>query len=160
MIAIQNAELASEFSPILVGSHIEVELLIDTKWQDAQLILGTEPLLVKEGTVSISMPMNSCFVNWCQPRIAVAVDSIGKRVFLVTVDGRKRGYSTETSLQDLALYLISKGAHNAMNLDGGGSTSMAVLQSVGPYPILVNRPSEGSERRGSVILQVVSTQST
>ena len=159
VISIQNAELASEFSPLLVGCHIEVELSIDAKWQDAQLILGAGPLLVKEGKVSISMPTDSSFVKSRQPRTAVAVDSTGKRVFFVTVDGRKRGYSTGTNLQDLALYLISMGAHMAMNLDGGGSTTMAVLQSGDHYPILVNRPSEGSERIGSVILQVVSTKS-
>ena len=103
------------------------------------------------------MPMTSSFVKTRQPRSAVAVDSTGKHVFLVTVDGRKRGYSTGTNLQDFASYLISKGAYAAMNLDGGGSTTMAVLQSGDQYPVLVNRPSDGSERRGSAILQVVDT---
>ena len=131
VLSIQNTELASEFSSLLVGGPIEVELSIDAKWQDAQFILGAGPLLVKDGKVNISMPMNSSFVKTRQPRSAVAVDSTGKHVFLVTVDGRKRGYSTGTNLQDLASYLISKGAYAAMNLDGGGSTTMAVLQSGG-----------------------------
>lgn len=160
VISIQNKALATQLSALPQGTEIEVSLAIDEKWMDAQFILAGGPLLVKDGKVNISMPTNSLFASSRQPRTAIAVDSTGKRVFLVTVDGRLSGYSNGTSLTDLASYLISKGASAAINLDGGGSTTMAVRQVGGYYPLLVNQPSDGYERNVSAILQVVNTAPT
>ena len=157
VISVHNQELAAQLSALPVGTPIEVSLSIDEKWMDAQYILAGGPLLVKDGAVNISMPTNSSFASARHPRTAIAVDSTGKRVFLVTVDGRQSGYSNGTSLTDLASYLISKGASAAINLDGGGSTAMVVRQPGGYSPLLVNSPSDGYERRVSAILQVVNT---
>lgn len=157
VVSVQNKELATQLSKLPAGTPIEVNLAIDDKWKDAQFILAAGPLLVKDGKVNISMPTDSSFVTARSDRTAVAVDSTGTRVFLVTVDGRQSGYSNGTSLKDLASYLISKGASAAINLDGGGSTTMVVRQPFTTLPTLVNRPSDGSERRVSAILQVVNT---
>lgn len=76
----------------------------------------------------------------------------------MTIDGRISGHSNGVNLSDLAAHLISVGATSAINLDGGGSTAMVVRNPGGGYfANLVNRPSEGSERRVSAILQVVNT---
>ena len=58
---------------------------------------------------------------------------------MITVDGRTES-SGGIGLQDLAEYLLSLGATDAMNLDGGGSTTMFVNGKV------VNHPS-GQRRR-------------
>ena len=71
--------------------------------------------------------------------------------------GRQSGYSNGATLTDLASYLISKGAKYAINLDGGGSTTMVVRQPGQEAPKLANRPSEGSERRVSATLQVINS---
>lgn len=157
VISVQNKELAEQLTKLQPGVEIGVQLSIDPKWQDAQFILAAGPLLVKDGKVNISMPSSSSFAASRQPRTAVAVDSTGTRIFLVTVDGRQSGYSNGTSLKDLASYLISKGATAAINLDGGGSTAMAVTMPGTSYPVLVNRPSEGYENKVSAILQAVYT---
>lgn len=158
VISVQNQAVANELAAsVAAGATVEVELAIDSKWQDAQYILAAGPLLVKDSKVNISMSTSSSFAATRAPRTAVAIDSTGTKVFLVTVDGRQSGYSNGTSLSDLASYLISQGASAAINLDGGGSTTMAVRQPGGAYPVLVNSPSDGSERRVSAILQVVNT---
>lgn len=157
VISVQNKELANELSSIALGTDIEVSLSIDAKWMDAQFILAAGPLLVKDGKTNISMSTNTSFASARSPRTAVAVDATGTKVFLVTVDGRQSGHSNGTSLIDLASYLISLGASSAINLDGGGSTAMVVRNPGGYYANLVNRPSEGKERRVSAILQVVNT---
>lgn len=157
VISIQNKELADELSSVALGSDIGVSLSIDEKWMDAQFILAAGPLLVKGGKMNISMPTNGSFASTRSPRTAVAVDATGKKVFLVTVDGRQSGHSNGTSLIDLASYLMSLGASAAINLDGGGSTAMVVRNPGGHYANLVNKPSEGSERRVSAILQLVNT---
>jgi hypothetical protein len=73
------------------------------------------------------------------PRTAVGVDKSGRRLYLVVVDGRMPGYSEGITLQELAELLLSAGAHFAMNLDGGGSSTLAV-QSPGGSPRLLNSP--------------------
>lgn len=157
VVSVQNKELAAQLSTLPKDTPIEVNLSIDDKWKNAQFILAAGPLLVKDGKMNISMPTSSSFVTARSDRTAVAVDSTGTRVFLVTVDGRQSGYSNGTNLKDLASYLISKGASAAINLDGGGSTTMALRQPYTISPVLANKPSGGSERRVSAILQVVNT---
>ncbi len=158
VISVQNKELAAELAAsVSSGATVEVGLAIDSKWMDAQYILAAGPLLVKDSKVNISMSTSSSFAASRAPRTAVAIDSTGTKVFLVTVDGRQSGYSNGTSLSDLASYLISQGASAAINLDGGGSTTMVVRNPGGYSPTLINRPSDGSERRVSAILQVVNT---
>jgi exopolysaccharide biosynthesis protein len=61
---------------------------------------------------------------------------------MITVDGRS-GDSAGIGLYDLAAYLVELGAVAAMNLDGGGSTTMFLNGKV------VNRPSGGEERKVS-----------
>lgn len=160
VISVQNKDLATKLSNIQSDTPIQIDLGIDAKWMDAEFILAAGPLLVKDGKVNISMPASSSFVTSRSDRTAVAVDATGTRVFLVTVDGRQKGYSNGTSLTDLASFLISKGASAAINLDGGGSTTMAVRQVGGYEPLLVNRPSDGAERRVSAILQVINSAPT
>ncbi|AWE06354.1 hypothetical protein DCE79_02680 [Lysinibacillus sp. 2017] len=158
VLSVQDKATAEQLkASIEVGAPIQVDLAIDDKWKDAKYILAAGPLLVKDGKVNISMPESSSFVKTRSDRTAVAVDATGKKVFLVTVDGRQSGYSNGTSLTDLASYLISKGAKFAINLDGGGSTTMVVRNPGDEAPRLVNRPSEGNERRVSATLQVINS---
>ncbi len=78
------------------------------------------------------------------PRTAVGVDVTGTRLIVITIDGRQPGWSVGMTLPELADLLIERGAHNAVNLDGGGSTSF-VYDPPGPTR-LVNRPSDGAFR--------------
>jgi hypothetical protein len=79
--------------------------------------------------------------NTREPRTAVGVSEDGKRVVLVTVDGR-RATSHGGTLYEMAELLIELGAYRGINLDGGGSTTMYVAAEGG----VVNRPSRGWER--------------
>lgn len=61
------------------------------------------------------------------PRTAVALDASGETMWLVIVDGRQRWYSEGMTLTELAELLQDLGAHNALNLDGGGSTTLVMM---------------------------------
>lgn len=61
------------------------------------------------------------------PRTAVALDAAGETMWLVLVDGRQRWYSEGMTLTELAELLQDLGAHNALNLDGGGSTTLVMM---------------------------------
>lgn len=76
-----------------------------------------------------------------EPRTAVGVSESGRKVILVTVDGR-RATSHGGTLEEIAQIMIELGAFRAINLDGGGSTTMFVASEGG----VVNRPSRGWER--------------
>ena len=58
------------------------------------------------------------------------------KILLVTVDGRQPGVSVGMSLQALAELLLEFGAVEAINLDGGGSTTMVIHnKTVNDLPI-------------------------
>jgi Phosphodiester glycosidase len=75
------------------------------------------------------------FVAGRNPRTLAGVRADGK-LLLVTVDGRRPGWSVGMTLPEAARLMRSLGARDAINLDGGGSSTMVVRGAV------VNRPSD------------------
>ena len=62
-------------------------------------------------------------------RVAVGIDRKGDKLWLVLVDGKQPYYSEGITLKELADILVSLGCDRAINLDGGGSTTLAVKQN-------------------------------
>ena len=101
------------------------------------------PQLIRNGKIDITWQQEKAsksFVEMRHPRTAVAKLKDGK-FLMVTVDGRQAGGSVGMSLQELAEYLLSIGAIDAMNLDGGGSTTMFLDGKI------VNTPSDKEGER-------------
>ena len=74
-------------------------------------------------------------------------------MLLLVVDGRQPGYSTGMSLTALAELLLEFGAADAINLDGGGSSTMFLDGKV------VNKPSDAAgERPVSDVILIKSRQ--
>ncbi|HET6946531.1 MAG TPA: phosphodiester glycosidase family protein [bacterium] len=119
-------------------------------WPDMELIsaLGGGPRLVKEGEPFVPFVwewFSSRIFASRAPRTAVGITPQGKLIF-VTVDGRSKR-NTGMTLGELARLMVSLGAREAMNLDGGGSATMVVGGRT------VNEPSGGAERAvGSALL--------
>ena len=93
------------------------------------------PLLVREGKPVSSYEGEHWFhkppfTHARHPRTAIAWSRNGREVMLVTVDGRQPGHSVGFTLPELAQFLIDRGAYTAYNMDGGGSTTMAIADSV------------------------------
>lgn len=83
-----------------------------------------------------------------QPRTAVGLTADNAKLILMTVDGRQPGVSEGLTLMEMASLMVSTyGVTNAINLDGGGSTTM-VMDFYGDELAtqVVNVPSDGSER--------------
>ncbi len=76
------------------------------------------------------------------PRTAIGVDQTGRRLIAVVIDGRQPGWSVGVTLPELADLMLAHGAHNAINLDGGGSSSF-VYRAHPDQPAVTNRPSDG-----------------
>ncbi|MEM1329761.1 MAG: phosphodiester glycosidase family protein [Planctomycetota bacterium] len=79
-----------------------------------------------------------------EPRTAAGVSQDGRTLYLLVVDGRQPGYSVGVNLFQLAEVLIDAGAWDAINLDGGGSSSFWYQPEGGS--LLTNSPSDGAFR--------------
>jgi exopolysaccharide biosynthesis protein len=139
-----------------LGEEVEISINIDSKWQDSQFMLASGPMLVNNGVVSLNMSSSNPRSRERAPRTAIATDKTQTKVYMITVDGRLPGYSQGMTLPEFANYLDSLGVYKALNLDGGGSTAMAVRKHGDEMVSLMNRPSDGNERAVSSTLQVLS----
>jgi hypothetical protein len=100
-------------------------------------IVGAGPRLVRGGKIEVTAE-RFAHQSVRHPRTAFAVTSRGTFLF-VTLDGRQER-SKGMRLDELAEELIALGATEAVNLDGGGSTTMVV------NGVVRNSPSDGYER--------------
>ena len=115
-----------------------VRLTWSLGWRGVVDSIGGSPILLKDGKVMVS----PCSSYLCRqhPRTAIGRTATGK-ILLVVVDGRQSGYSVGMTLVQLANRMKKLGAVDALNLDGGGSSTMWIRGKG-----VVNRPSDGSER--------------
>lgn len=90
-----------------------------------------------------------------EPRTAVGV-TMNKVVYFVVVDGRVATYSNGMSFAQLSNVFAALGVKDAINLDGGGSTTLAVKD--GASWAVKNRPSDGMQRTVGNAWLVVDTQ--
>jgi exopolysaccharide biosynthesis protein len=60
------------------------------------------------------------------PRTVVGIDQSGKTLWLVAVDGKQFRYSEGLKLPEMADLMLKLGADSALNLDGGGSVTLAI----------------------------------
>ncbi|HEX8339880.1 MAG TPA: phosphodiester glycosidase family protein [Tepidisphaeraceae bacterium] len=77
------------------------------------------------------------------PRTAVGLTRDYKTLVLLTVDGRREGWSLGMTMSELAAEMLAQGCSDAFNLDGGGSTTIVGRQPDGKHKVL-NVPSDGS----------------
>lgn len=94
------------------------------------------------------------------PRTAVALDGDAQTLFLIAVDGRQPNYSEGVTLEELAEIVLEYGGETALNLDGGGSTTLVVEGEAG-RPLKLNSPIDrrlpGRERPVANHLGVFAT---
>lgn len=124
--------------------------------------VGAGPVLVKNGQVNITYDEEGFFGesglagDQRRPRTAVGFTADNKVIMLVVDSGSIVNgipYRGHTLLQ-VAELMISLGAVEAMNLDGGGSSTMAVGNR------LINRPNGGTAQRAvPTILSIISSDS-
>lgn len=114
----------------------------DLQWVSTRTepsIIGSGPMMLQDGQ-RIDMGTGA-FVTLRHPRTAIGTSD--NKVYLVTVDGRSKGNSLGVNLNELANILKWLGAENALNLDGGGSTTMYIEGQ--PENGIVNRPCDNQK---------------
>lgn len=126
----------------------------DTVIVENNLVPGTEHMLEAMGGSKKFLNNGVIDGNWPErhPRSAIGFNADTTKFYLVTVDGRQ-STSAGMTLTELGAFMKGIGAHQALNLDGGGSTAMVVHHEV------VNSPSDGSgERTVANALMIVNTK--
>lgn len=86
-------------------------------------VLASGPLLLKDGNVCSWEMCSSSFVMTKHPRSAVFTTK-DKRTVFITVDGRSKGNAIGVSIPELTHLVRILGGEDALNLDGGGSTTL------------------------------------
>lgn len=102
------------------------------------------PRIVRGGRVDIPNADEGIpddFVTARHPLTAYGLNREGTQAIFVVVDGRQEGYSVGVNLTELAKIMIREGAWDALNMDGGGSSTMIVGGQ------LRNRPSDPTGER-------------
>lgn len=142
MVASFSPSLAKRLPAIAPGAELRVAIETLPDLAGAQVAIGGGPALVRDGQV-----MHWTGVQPRHPRTAVGWNH--EAIFLVQVDGRQGALSIGMTLPEFAAYLVKLGCLEAMNLDGGGSSTFWALGNV------VSSPSEGRERPSANALVVL-----
>jgi exopolysaccharide biosynthesis protein len=102
--------------------------------------LGGSPILLRDGKRWFA-DVDDNFTRGRHPRTLVGWTPSGETL-LVTVDGRQPEVSVGMTLAESAELLLALGATEAINLDGGGSTTFVA------NGVVANQPSDVAVRRG------------
>ncbi|MBQ3073081.1 MAG: phosphodiester glycosidase family protein [Ruminococcus sp.] len=124
------------------------------KSQIQEGIGGFGTRLVENGEICISRTDD--YYSNRAPRTAVGITKTGKVVFMV-LDGRQEPLSCGGSMEEIAQIMREAGCVEAVNLDGGGSTTFVARQEGADELTVMNSPSDGSARSVSTSLMIVST---
>ncbi|OEF96526.1 phosphodiester glycosidase family protein [Desulfuribacillus alkaliarsenatis] len=130
-----------------LNEHLEVGKKITVEYgltPDMELLnaIGGHALLVENGKpvqpLKVTMAGRSA-------RTAVGINAAANKVYFITIDAHPSLQGL--TLDELAVFLANLGMDRALNLDGGGSSTM-VAQPLGEFaPEVANRLMYGSQRR-------------
>lgn len=123
-----------------------VPTVIHTNWPPVSTtgihtaVTGSYPLVVEGVNVGYQYSATSGHIHRTNPRTAIGVTQDKRFLYILTIDGRQPGHSSGALDYETAAWFLHVGAHNAINLDGGGSTTLVVEDSVG-QPLRLNQSS-------------------
>lgn len=145
VLTVNNNSFEKMNSMFPVGEQVTLQLStnFDSFLDDTKLLLSGAGTLLKDGQVKLDGLSASPTSR--QPRTALGVSADGNTLYVVAVDGR--GKSIGMTNNELAEYMLSLGVTNAINLDGGGSTTFAVRPEGDTQAKVVNTVSDGAERK-------------
>lgn len=131
-----------EVLPVSIPPHTTPE-----EWKETENIVGGTPVLVCGGNLvedfSCEQTLQS-FLADRHPRTAVGIRANGEWVFAV-VDGRFYGFFGGMIMKDLARLMLDLGCVEALNLDGGGSSTLVIEGAV------VNDPCGSMQEDGKQV---------
>lgn len=131
-----NSPLAS----LTLGTPLELQVTSNVDYKALKFAMGGGSIILKNGVA-----MQTNIINKGRhPRTGIGVTQDGSKIVIITVDGRN-GYAGLTQ-KEFGEIFKSFGCYNAMNLDGGGSTTMVKKTKAMDKAEIINKPSGGTPR--------------
>lgn len=155
VVAVQGGEGEAALTRLGLGEGVRLVSGLTPPWNRADFAIGGGPVLVKAARRKVAWreeAFSRSLVVQKAPRTAVGVRGDGHLVFAV-VDGRRPGVNRGVDLYEMADIMIELGCREALNLDGGGSSTLVHSGRV------QNRPSDGHERAISTGIVVLPRRS-
>lgn len=134
----QRAEL------FMVGQRAEFKINSTIDINNINTAISGGAKILDNGVISAS-PGAVISPKSRQPRTAIGITADGKELIFMVVDGRS--HSIGATQDELAALLLKYGAYNAMNFDGGGSSTMIAKTLDDQWLTIKNTLSEGSQRK-------------
>ncbi|WP_243659250.1 phosphodiester glycosidase family protein [Tamaricihabitans halophyticus] len=140
VVLVGREQGAAELGELAVGDKVTVDYQLESAdGTDLDFAVGGAPIL-RDGSALPDLDTGTL-----APRTSAGVSADGKTVYLATVDGRS-GSSVGMSIAELADLQVDLGAAAAVNLDGGGSSTLVARESGADKVTVRNDPSDGAER--------------
>jgi len=126
---------------LVVRKNREVTIeMLDHPDRDAWEVVAGNTMLVEAGVIA---PHTNQLRH---PRTAVGLDARRTKLVVLVVDGRQPEIAAGMSYDELAAEFLRLGCRDALNLDGGGSSVMAIRDPSRADFHILNQPSDGRER--------------
>ena len=140
-----------------MGERCSWRKVLQPAWPGIVAAIGGGPQIVRSGApvFNAGESFTTRQLGPRAPRSAVGQLRDG-RIVLVAVDGRQPGYSVGLTMVEAAQLMIDLGAEEAINLDGGGSTTFVVDGAVVNRPpacVTAARLTMQPDAEGSVLVQ-------
>ncbi len=140
-IFVGNGTGANILKELSIGDPVDVSYAPKIDGENLmKFAIGGNVKLVENGQVPANLDDSTT-----APRTAVGFSEDGKTMILAVVDGRQVD-SRGMTFKELGELMKEYGAHQALNIDGGGSTTMVARAPGKADAEVVNQPSDGMER--------------
>ena len=144
-VLVASGELGKKLLDFTVGDEVELNINSDPDINKIKFAIGGGNVILKDGEYVTLDPKSAGDPNGNHPRTGIGISKDRTEIILVTIDGRDTSFEG-VSQPMFGAIMKELGAYNAINLDGGGSTTMALKPLGEKKATVVNRPSDGTER--------------
>lgn len=130
---------ADSLAALNIGDKVGVDYDLKNDGDELKAAIGANQVLLRDGQVQTDTD------KALHPRTALGLNADGSKMWLVTVDGRI-AESRGMTLPEMGAWMKELGAVNAVNLDGGGSSTMVAREAGESDLDVENEPSDGYQR--------------
>lgn len=134
----QRSQILRRFK---IGDKVDLEVNTSPDIENIKFAIGAGSIILKDGQPMLT----NIHSSGSHPRTGLAVNKDNTELMLVTLDGRSHRHHG-IGQKEFGKLLKELGAHHGVNLDGGGSTTMAIKYPNRDKSTVVNKPSSGSQR--------------
>jgi exopolysaccharide biosynthesis protein/3',5'-cyclic AMP phosphodiesterase CpdA len=144
MVLVGRDDVATTLKALKPGDAVSIDYHARTADdQKIHAAINGRQLLVVDGVAQKASQGNNVPAA---PRTALGFSQDGRKMFLLSADGRQSAFAEGLGLDELANMMVEMGAYTAVNLDGGGSTTIVAREPGGTTAQVENHPSDGAER--------------